>query len=222
MEESARLITKELEKGGRRLRVAVWGWDTLEQHISQHRDAYKAFHPDATPISDEILAKLDQLLANATDFERSALEAEIAHVRGSLLVKDRAIEAFLRDVGETPLKPESYPDQLKRFAERYRQLLVEANRRTNLPAHLEALRMRAKERIEAGFIEEAEAILERLTMHLRQWRSDQQQMLDQAMRDEATVLAEALWRGRRHGADNGRRAEMALHPPSGGSLPAAW
>jgi cellulose synthase operon protein C len=37
IEESARLITKELEKGGRRLRVAVWGWDTLEQHISTHR-----------------------------------------------------------------------------------------------------------------------------------------------------------------------------------------
>jgi tetratricopeptide (TPR) repeat protein len=192
IEETARLITKELETGGRRLRAAVWGWDTLEQHISQHRDPYKAFHPDATPISDEILAKLDQLLADkhATDFERSALEAEIAHVRGSLLVKDRAIEAFLRDVGETPLKPESYPDQLKRFAERYRQLLVDADRRTNLPGHLEALRMRAKERIEAGFIEEAEAILAKLTMHLRQWRSDQQQMLDQAMRDEATVLAE--------------------------------
>ena len=161
IEQTARLITADL---GRRLQVAVWGWNTLEQHIAAHRDAYKTFHPDATPISDELLA---------TTRETKHYALEILHELARFT-------AFLA---------ESHPDQLKR-AERYRQLLVEGDRRTNLPAHLEALRMRAKERIEAGFIDEADAILKTLAMQLRQWRSEQQQMLDQAMRDEATVVAE--------------------------------
>jgi hypothetical protein len=65
IEQTARLITAELEKAGRRLRVAVWGWSTLEQHIAAHRDAYKVFHPDATPISDELLATTRDTLATS-------------------------------------------------------------------------------------------------------------------------------------------------------------
>jgi predicted ATPase len=69
--EEARLISDELKREQLPLRVAVWGWNTLEQHISAHRDAYKAFSPDATPISDELITTARQTKDDISEILRT-------------------------------------------------------------------------------------------------------------------------------------------------------
>src|SRR5262249_21377951 len=55
IQEKARLLELEVRKQGWPLSIAVWGWNALEQRISEHHRALNAFHPDATPISDQLL-----------------------------------------------------------------------------------------------------------------------------------------------------------------------
>jgi hypothetical protein len=47
--------------GGRDLKISVWGWGRLKQEIVRYHEVYKAFHPDATPISDKILSDLGEI-----------------------------------------------------------------------------------------------------------------------------------------------------------------
>lgn len=54
-QELAREITAELAKSGKTLRVFVWGWNTLEEKISEEATARKAFDPTFVPFSEEIL-----------------------------------------------------------------------------------------------------------------------------------------------------------------------
>ncbi|MBG0792025.1 hypothetical protein IYY11_00730 [Methylocystis sp. H62] len=55
MQEFARKITAELAKSSKTLRVIVWGWNTLEEKISEDATARKAFDPTFAPFSEEIL-----------------------------------------------------------------------------------------------------------------------------------------------------------------------
>lgn len=55
MQELARTITGELRKAGRTMLVSVWGWNTLEEKISQDADARNLFDPTYTPHSAVIL-----------------------------------------------------------------------------------------------------------------------------------------------------------------------
>lgn len=54
----ARELALDLAAKGRRLFINVWGWNTLEERISEHADARKAFDPEYGPFSDEILEKV--------------------------------------------------------------------------------------------------------------------------------------------------------------------
>ena len=140
-----------------------------------------------------IRAMVEQLVARqggASEAERSALLRQIEETRGAHDLTLQAIAGFFRDVGETPLAAADYPRQFAAFAERYRALLAEAERRTNLPAAFEAERGRAAEAIRAGALDEADGILRALGARLAAWRREQQEMLEQAARDEASVLAE--------------------------------
>jgi hypothetical protein len=93
IQKKARLLEHKVRQAGRALRIAVWGWNTLEQRIAEHHRAIKAFHPDFTPVSDQVVKhiehsrhtharqtkKLDQLLSlveqlSAVSFERRQLD----------------------------------------------------------------------------------------------------------------------------------------------------
>ncbi len=55
IQEVARLLQAEVRKAGRDLSIAVWGWETVYQRIIQYPQAIRAFHPDATPFTAEII-----------------------------------------------------------------------------------------------------------------------------------------------------------------------
>lgn len=57
-QETARTITQENEESDRPMSVAIWGWGTLQGEITRYPEALKAFHPDATPFTDQILTRL--------------------------------------------------------------------------------------------------------------------------------------------------------------------
>ena len=127
--------------------------------------------------------------------ERGAHESEIAALRRKIetleasgALTTRAIETFLAAVGDTEMTPDQWPAQLTLYAQRYQDLLTELSRRSNLPVELEAERAKALAAAEFGDLHEAEAILAALTERFAAWRRDQQEMLDQAARNEASLL----------------------------------
>jgi tetratricopeptide (TPR) repeat protein len=62
IQETARLFQQQILAEGRRLSIAVWGWGRIEEEISQYPEAIRAFHPDATPFSDEMQGDLRKIL----------------------------------------------------------------------------------------------------------------------------------------------------------------
>ena len=43
------------------MRVSVWGWETLQEEINQHRQAIEAFDPSWTPWANELSNKVDEM-----------------------------------------------------------------------------------------------------------------------------------------------------------------
>lgn len=63
----ARKITQEWELEGKPLSVYVWGWGELEVRISEHHRALMAFHPDATPFTNQIIKNQEDSAARDSD-----------------------------------------------------------------------------------------------------------------------------------------------------------
>jgi hypothetical protein len=138
------------------------------------------------------LNDLQELVATlaANDADRRRLQAQVDQMRADGDILDRAILTLLQDVGERIGDRSQYPDQLRRAGERYQELLAEAERPRNLPPEFEAVRREAAALIREGRLDEADARLASLRQEMASWRAEQQEMLQQASRDEASVLAE--------------------------------
>jgi len=149
--------------------------------------------------------------------------AEIARLSAENDLTRGAVETFLKDIGAAGAEPAEYAARFGQIAGRYRALLAEAERRTNLPAAQEAERARARDAILAGDLDAAEAILRGLEARIAAVRREQQEVFEQSCRDEAGVKAEraALAKTRlRH------REAAALYEEAAGLLgfdaEAAW
>jgi hypothetical protein len=74
-------LMQEQEAAGRRIQIAVWGWNTLEERINQSDAAKQAFDPGFSPAIASQGRKLDALLAgqseHATKKDLVALAASI-------------------------------------------------------------------------------------------------------------------------------------------------
>lgn len=108
MQELARVITNELATTGKAMRVFVWGWNTLEERISEDAAARKAFDPTHTLFSEEILAETrsisagqskmrDEVVAGFSRMEAmiSAVNVRLASPPGDSTVEVNAVEAHL-------------------------------------------------------------------------------------------------------------------------------
>lgn len=86
MQELARELTAELGKEGTPLLVYVWGWNTLEERITEDAAAWKVFDPTFGPFSEQILAETQKVASvqSETRFEMgvglSRIEARLADV----------------------------------------------------------------------------------------------------------------------------------------------
>jgi tetratricopeptide (TPR) repeat protein len=61
IQEAARLLQQSVQSEGRDLTISVWGWGRLQQEINRFPEAIKAFHPDASPFTDQILDENRQI-----------------------------------------------------------------------------------------------------------------------------------------------------------------
>lgn len=129
IQENARLLEEELKRSGRDLSVAVWGWGLLEQHISQYPVAVKAFLPDGSPFSDQLL-------------EGQALIIEGQHETQNFLAE---IKALIKQQNLTSLfEPERDRKADERFdseIDQYRELIKQGRSKTALQL-FESLRLR--------------------------------------------------------------------------------
>jgi hypothetical protein len=64
LDQLAQQLTKAHRDKGRKIRIQVWGWGTLEEHIDQHQDAKDAFDPGASPAVKAVKASLKAVVKN--------------------------------------------------------------------------------------------------------------------------------------------------------------
>lgn len=114
MQELARLITSELFDAGTKMRVFVWGWNTLEEKIFQSAEARKAFDPAYSPYSDAILANTDQIIV-----AQDAAGRNLADIKEQLtLLQSRAFSM----PGDGTISVASYEKALDAEIDCYREL----------------------------------------------------------------------------------------------------
>ncbi|WKA27961.1 HTH domain-containing protein [Bradyrhizobium roseum] len=61
LDKLATALTKQQRERGRRVRIQVWGWETLEDYIDRYPAAKEAFDPGASPAVKEVKGKLDRI-----------------------------------------------------------------------------------------------------------------------------------------------------------------
>ncbi|OYW09476.1 MAG: hypothetical protein B7Z53_02875 [Rhodospirillales bacterium 12-71-4] len=139
-----------------------------------------------------IKSMLEQVLATlrTNESERAALLEQIESLRATQRLSAETTAGFLRDIGAKDVAPSDYPATMARMAERFRDLLAEAERRTNLPAALEDARLRAAEAIRRGDLDVADSLLRRIELRLAEQRHEQQEAFQQSCRDEASLKVE--------------------------------
>jgi hypothetical protein len=76
MHELARVITAELKAKGSEMLVYIWGWNTLEERISEDDEARKAFDPSFGPFSARILDNTEALLAGQSETRSSVAQIQ--------------------------------------------------------------------------------------------------------------------------------------------------
>lgn len=101
----ARLITDENKKAGHPMAVAIWGWEDIEARIVEYLPALRAFHPDLTPFSDNILSvqteiksdveKLSAKFDTLPDQIQTAVYGALANTIGSSAKEQSELDALL-------------------------------------------------------------------------------------------------------------------------------
>jgi hypothetical protein len=88
LDQLAQELTKAQRERGRKIRIQVWGWGTLEDHIDQHQEAKEAFDPGASPAVKAVKASLKTIAKNqgrqATAQQFAELSQKIDDQRSSL------------------------------------------------------------------------------------------------------------------------------------------
>ncbi|MCI4680609.1 hypothetical protein K9U39_19920 [Rhodoblastus acidophilus] len=97
LQQLARELAVDLIAKGRRLLIHVWGWNTLEERISEHADALKAFDPGHGVFSEQILEKVTEGVDLQVDIKND-LALGFSAINSSLAqIVDRALIAHPSD-----------------------------------------------------------------------------------------------------------------------------
>lgn len=71
----ARQLTRDQQALGRDLEIHVWGWNTLEDRISENTEVRRVFDPSFTPFADQLVAQVTELQTTQAAFTGEALDA---------------------------------------------------------------------------------------------------------------------------------------------------
>jgi tetratricopeptide (TPR) repeat protein len=119
----ARAITDENIIANNPMTVEVWGWDELEKRIAEHPRALKAFHPDLTPFTDDILSGQSEISHWVeSGFEKTFKQLnEIKSTLGSFI--DNTTKSSPKDQSELEA-------QLHHDIDTYRDLILDGQPKT--------------------------------------------------------------------------------------------
>jgi Tfp pilus assembly protein PilF len=124
LQRVARELTVETANAGGTLVINVWGWETLERHITAHADATNAFDPTYGPHAKQQTTFLVQIAgdqANATS-QFAALSNQMADLRATLV---NSI-----GVGDSTVEKNALEAALDAEIDRYRDLINEGQPKT--------------------------------------------------------------------------------------------
>jgi cellulose synthase operon protein C len=93
MHELARVITAGLRAKGHQMLVYIWGWNTLEEKISEDDAARKAFDPSFGPFTGRILENTQDLLLGQTETQSglAQVQATLAQITATLRARSGII-----------------------------------------------------------------------------------------------------------------------------------
>lgn len=125
LQQLVREFAVDLAAKGRQLLIQVWGWNTLEERITEHAKALNAFDPDYGPFSEQILEKINESCVQQTDI-KACLAANFSAITNSLT----RIETATCDVTVTANALEKHLDA---EIDGLRELIGEGKPRTAFP-----------------------------------------------------------------------------------------
>ncbi|MGD0186203.1 MAG: hypothetical protein ABSC25_13265 [Roseiarcus sp.] len=129
MQQLARELTVDLAKTGRGLLVHIWGWNTLQERISEHADALREFDPSYGVFGNELLEKLAQ---GATI--QAEMKSEQTAGISSISARLETIEALIRVApGDATITVDDFEAHLDAEIDGLRQLAIDGKPRTAMP-----------------------------------------------------------------------------------------
>lgn len=129
MQELARELTLELRKQGRMLLVYIWGWNTLEEHISEHQEALRAFDPSYGVFGAELLHRTEELKAL-----QATISTEVSGGFSSVTAYLQRIETSLAvSPGDATITAKDFESHLDAEIDNLRDLVTDGKPRTALP-----------------------------------------------------------------------------------------
>ena len=140
MQELAREITQALANEGKKLRVFVWGWNTLEEKISEDSAARKAFDPTYGLFSEELLDETRKISSAQVD-TRSELHAGFSRIEA--LIVEVGGRGLAVPPGDATVALSAMEAQIDAEIDGYRDLNNDGKTLTALPL-LEKLLERVK------------------------------------------------------------------------------
>ncbi|WP_316176009.1 hypothetical protein [Bradyrhizobium sp. SZCCHNRI1073] len=78
LDQLATQLTKQQRERGRKVKIQVWGWDTLEDLIDRYPAAKRAFDPGASPAVEELRGALKRITKRQAEQATSADLASLA------------------------------------------------------------------------------------------------------------------------------------------------
>lgn len=118
MQELARELTAELNKAGTPLLVYVWGWNTLEEKITEDAVARKVFDPSFGPFSEQILAET-QKIAASQDQSRIEIGAGLSRIEAQLA---GVVDRLPTPPGDTTIVTSAVEAHLDAEIDNYREI----------------------------------------------------------------------------------------------------
>ncbi len=91
----ARDITAELAETDHPMSVVIWGWGTICSHTREHERAFKAFHPDHSPLTDTIIESIEAL-EHKHDQTRRHIEVSTARIEKTITTGNREIQETIQ------------------------------------------------------------------------------------------------------------------------------
>ena len=128
LQQIAAELALEQKAKGRSIQIYVWGWNTLQERISEHAAARKAFDPTYGPFSDQLLGDVGRTVLLQEETKATSSNG-LSQIHSSLA----RIEALHFAPGDNARNQNALEAQLDAEIDAYRNLADAGKPRTALP-----------------------------------------------------------------------------------------